>query len=47
MATTDEKQKDAEDTEAEGAEGKEASAGKRKLPSRKVMLMAAGGLVAL
>ena len=45
MATTNEKQTDAENDEAEGEEGKAAPA-KRKLPL-KLILIAAGGLVAL
>jgi flagellar FliL protein len=45
MATTNDTPKEAEDVEAEG-EGKEASAGKRKLPL-KLVGMAAGGLVTL
>ena len=45
MATTNETQTEAENAEAEGEEGKTASA-KRKLPL-KLILMAAGGLVAL
>jgi flagellar FliL protein len=45
MATTNDTPKEAEDVDAEG-EGKEASAGKRKL-SLKLIGMAAGGLVAL
>ena len=47
MATTKETQTEAENGEADG-EGKDAAApAKRKLPSRKVMLMAVGGLAAL
>jgi flagellar FliL protein len=47
MATTNETPTEAEDAEAEGAEGKEAApAAKRKLPL-KLILIAAGGLVAL
>jgi flagellar protein FliL len=45
MATTNEKQTEAENAEAEGEEGKEAPA-KRKLPL-KLILIAVGGLVAL
>jgi flagellar protein FliL len=44
---TKETQTEAENAEAEGEEGKEASAAKRKLPSLKVMLIALGGIVAL
>jgi flagellar FliL protein len=47
MATTNETQTETEDAEAEGEDGKEAApAAKRKL-SLKLILMAAGGLVAL
>jgi flagellar FliL protein len=47
MATTNEKQTEAENAEADG-EGKDAAApAKRKLPSLKVMLMAVGGLVVI
>jgi flagellar protein FliL len=47
MATTNETQTEAEDAEAEGEDGKAAApAAKRKL-SLKLILMAAGGLVAL
>jgi flagellar protein FliL len=47
MATTKESQAEAENAEAEGEDGKEASKRKFKLPSLKVMLMALGGLVVL
>jgi flagellar FliL protein len=48
MANTNEKPKEAEEeVKAEGEEGTKAASAKRKLPSLKVMLMAAGGLVAI
>jgi len=48
MANTNEKPKEAEEeVKAEGEEGTKAAPAKRKLPSLKVMLMAAGGLVAI
>ena len=47
MATAKETPTEAENAEAEGEEGKQAPAAKRKLPSLKIMLMAVGGLVLL
>jgi flagellar FliL protein len=47
MATTKETQAEAEDAEAEGEGNEAAATAKRKLPSLKVMIMAAGGLAAL
>jgi flagellar protein FliL len=48
MANTNEKPKEAEEeVKAEGEEGTKAASAKRKIPSLKVMLMAAGGLVAI
>ncbi len=49
MATTNETQSDAEDKQAEGEEGNAPAKSKFsfKLPSRKIMLMGLGGLIAV